>query len=132
MRDTRRNLSRSPLNNNRLADAIFLYVKVKGSVSRIKLKDILYIQGLSDYIIVYTAQQRLVMHCTMKALLSGLPEQDFMRVHKSYIVRLDKIEVIEANKAYIKDTVVPISRSHKNDILRKFKVWNKEALAKKR
>ena len=91
---------------------------------RVELDDIYYIEGLKNYVSIYTKTQRIVTLQVMKQLEEVLPPNRFVRVHKSFIVALDKINVIERQELHIKDQIIPIGNTyleHFNKLLEKRK-----------
>jgi DNA-binding LytR/AlgR family response regulator len=91
----------------------FLMVKVEYSTIRINLNDILYIEGLKDYVKIYTEGKLILTKTTMKNILEKLPSESFFRVHKSYIVSIDKIEMIENSRIVIGNQRIPIGESYR-------------------
>jgi DNA-binding LytR/AlgR family response regulator len=91
----------------------FLMVKVEYSTIRVNLNDILYIEGLKDYVKIYTEGKLILTKTTMKNLLEKLPPESFFRVHKSYIVSIDKIEMIENSRIVIGNQRIPIGESYR-------------------
>lgn len=88
-----------------------IFVRVNSVLEKINLADILFIEALADYVQIQTSKQRYVVHATMKSLEQSLESGRFLRVHNSYIVRLDKIARIEDNSIVIGDKVIPVSRA---------------------
>ena len=86
----------------------YIFIKVETKMVRVELDDILYVEGLKNYVSIFTKTQRIVTLQTMKQLEEILPPNRFVRVHKSYIVALDKINTIERQEIYIKDKIIPI------------------------
>jgi DNA-binding LytR/AlgR family response regulator len=86
----------------------YIFVKVETKMVRVELDDILYIEGLKNYVSIYTKAQRIVTLQVMKQLEEILPPNRFVRVHKSYIIALDKINSIERQEIYIGDRIIPI------------------------
>jgi DNA-binding LytR/AlgR family response regulator len=91
------------------ADHIF--VKVNSVLEKIVLTDIQYIEAMADYVSIQTTTKRFTVHSTMKSIEKSLPESDFIRVHNSYIVRLDQINRVEDNSVIIGQKLIPISRA---------------------
>jgi len=91
----------------------FLMVKVEYSTIRVNLNDILYIEGLKDYVKIYTEGKLILTKTTMKNILEKLPPESFLRVHKSYIVSIDKIEMIENSRIVIGNQRIPIGESYR-------------------
>ena len=97
----------------------YAFIKVDGEFRNIEFDDILYIAGMKDYVTLHllSADQPLVTHITMKAIEDLLPSEKFMRVHRSYIVALDKITAIDSyGDVLIGKVSVPVSDSYRKDI----------------
>jgi DNA-binding LytR/AlgR family response regulator len=94
----------------------FLFLKSEYKIRRINFNDILYIEGLKDYIKVFTAgeDKPLLSLNSIKSLEQKLPEEKFMRVHRSYIVNLDKIETIERSRIVFGKIYIPVSDQYKD------------------
>lgn len=91
----------------------FVFIKDGTKLLKIRLKDILYIQSLKDYVKVKTADKQIVSLQTMKSLEESLPSNMFIRIHNSTIIAFDAIEEIERDKVKILDQYFPISDSYK-------------------
>jgi two-component system response regulator LytT len=93
----------------------YLFIKgdSKNKFIKVDLKDILYVEGLKNYLSVYTSSQRLITYQSLKDFESQLPDSQFTRVHKSYIVALNKINLIDGNTIYVKDQSIPIGETYK-------------------
>lgn len=94
----------------------FLFLKSEYKIRRINFNDILYIEGLKDYIKVYTtSEDKPVLSLnSIKSLEQKLPEDRFMRVHRSFIVNLDRIETIERSRIIFGKTYIPVSDQYKD------------------
>ncbi|MEI6138602.1 MAG: LytTR family DNA-binding domain-containing protein [Mariniphaga sp.] len=94
----------------------FLFLKSEYKIRRINFNDILYIEGLKDYIKVYTTtDDKPVMSLnSVKSLELKLPEDKFMRVHRSFIVNLDKIDTIERSRIIFGKVYIPVSDQYKD------------------
>lgn len=94
----------------------FLFLKSEYKIRRINFNDILYIEGLKDYIKVYTtSEDKPVLSLnSIKSLEQKLPDERFMRVHRSFIVNLDRIETIERSRIIFGKTYIPISDQYKD------------------
>ena len=90
----------------------YVFVKVETRMVRVELDDILYIEGLKNYVSIHTKTKRIVTLQVMKQLEEILPPNRFVRVHKSYIVALDKINSIERQEIYINDNIIPIGNTY--------------------
>jgi len=98
------------------ANSQFLFLKSEYKIRRINFNDILYIEGLKDYIKVYTTgEDKPVLSLnSIKALEQKLPEDQFMRVHRSFIVNLNKIDTIERSRIIFGKTYIPVSDQYKD------------------
>lgn len=92
----------------------FVFVKAEHRIQKIYIKDILYIEGLKDYISIFTATERIITLQYMKKMEEVLPGEVFARVHKSYIVAIDKIESIERGRIQIGDKIIPIGDTYRD------------------
>jgi two-component system, LytTR family, response regulator len=91
----------------------YIFVKTEYRIEKIDLKNILFIQGMKDYLQIHLFDKRVMTLQSFKNIMQILPEKDFARVHNSYIVSVSKIEHIERNRIKIGDTRIPISDSYK-------------------
>jgi DNA-binding LytR/AlgR family response regulator len=94
-------------------DKNFIFVKTEYRLERISLSDIFFIEGMGDYRNVQTGLKKILTLKTFSDFETELPINSFCRVHKSYIVSLDKIISIEHNRIKIKDSLIPVSDSYK-------------------
>jgi DNA-binding LytR/AlgR family response regulator len=97
-----------------------LFVKVNNKMVRINFDDVIYIEALSDYVIIVTEKQKYIVYTTMKALDARLPFDHFVRVHRSYILNMRRIEAIEDGSAVVPGGHhVPIGKSYQEAFFRK-------------
>lgn len=99
----------------------FVLVKADYQTIKIKLDDILYIEGLKDYIKIYTSKttKPVITLNSLKKLQQNLPPERFSRIHKSYIIGLDHINTINKTQVVINDKYIPIGESYKNFFMNK-------------
>lgn len=102
-----------------------LFVKANNKIMKVFLSDILYIEGLKEYITIHTALSKIVTLQNMKKMEGVLPHRNFLRVHKSFIVAIDKIDSIERNRIYIRKDIIPIGETYKKQF---FTAINKQNL----
>ena len=96
---------------NRTGD---LYLKQGSRLVHINERDILYVEALADYVTVHCdSGDKFTILSTMKAIEHKLSSEDFVRIHRSYIIRLEKIKAIEDDTVSVGPIILPISRSHK-------------------
>jgi two-component system LytT family response regulator len=94
----------------------FIFIKSEYKVVRINLDEIKYVESMREYVRFHLSDGRPIMSLlTIKAVENYLPKEKFMRVHRSYIVNLDKIDVIERTRiVFDNDTFIPISEQYKD------------------
>ena len=92
-----------------------IFLKVDGEYRQVSFDKILYVSGMKDYVMFYLEGERkpLITHLTMKAVEDMLPPSQFMRVHRSYIVALDKIRSVDRNDCiYIGDEIIHVTEAY--------------------
>ena len=101
-----------------------IFVKSKYQLVKVKTQEIYFIEALKDYVRINTIDHRYIIHSTMKSIKEKLPAADFARVHRSFIVRLDKISAIEFPNIIIEHDkkYIPIGSSYKNELMNKLKL----------
>ena len=99
-----------------------LFVRIENQLLRIDFEDILLVQALGDYVVFQTEKKKYPVHLTMKAVEEKLPADRFLRVHRSYIVAVDKIENLEQNSLKIASHIVPVSENNKKRLLEKLNI----------
>ena len=91
-----------------------IFLRVDGEYRQVAIQDILYVSGMKDYVMFYLAEEKkpLIAHLTMKAVEETLPPEQFMRVHRSYIVALDKIRKVDRNDCiYIGNEIIHVTEA---------------------
>lgn len=97
-------------------DDAFIYVKENKRVVKVFLNEIHFIEGLSEYVKIHTADKKIVTKTSMSGMEEKLPEPDFLRIHKSYIISLRKVEAFTATSVEIGGKELPVGRSYKNKV----------------
>jgi DNA-binding LytR/AlgR family response regulator len=109
-------------------DGIFIKSS-SSSLVRLKYEEILWVEALENYVIINTFANKYTIHFTMKAIINKLPPKMFARVHRSYIVNLAKIEMIEDNAIIMKikgeTKSIPIAKSYKEDLMNSINIMTK-------
>ncbi len=98
-----------------------LFVKSNSRLVKVNLKDIFYVEALKDYVVLNTQYTRYTIHSTMKDIEKKLDNGDFIRVHRSFIVRIDKIQTIENQTVVLEENkkVIPVGGSYREELLNK-------------
>ncbi|HYG50959.1 MAG TPA: LytTR family DNA-binding domain-containing protein, partial [Flavobacteriales bacterium] len=94
----------------------FVFVKDNGMLKRISIDDILFLEAMGDYVKVHTAPKFHVVHATLKSIEEKLPATKFLRVHRSYIVAINKIDFIQEGTISIGKTTIPVADTHKANL----------------
>jgi DNA-binding LytR/AlgR family response regulator len=97
----------------------FVFVKDNGVLKRISIDDILYLEAMGDYVKVHTSQKFHVVHATLKSIEEKLPASKFVRVHRSYIVAINKIDYIQEGTISIGKMSIPVADTHKANLNRR-------------
>lgn len=97
----------------------YFFVKADYKLVKVFYNDIVFIEGLSEYVKIHTTGKALVVLESLKNLESNLPVDKFIRIHKSYIVATDKIKAITGNSIEIGDELLPIGKSYKDTVFKR-------------
>ena len=95
----------------------FLFIKSDKKAIKVNFSDICYIEGLGDYIKLYLTEKKLITNLSMKKIENLLPTGLFYRIHKSFIISLDKIESIEGNMVVINKTKLPVGNLYRQEFM---------------
>jgi DNA-binding LytR/AlgR family response regulator len=96
----------------------YIFIKSEKRIEKIELNDILYAESVGNYVSVYTENKRILAYLTMKSLESQLPEDEFIKIHQSYLVNCAKIEAIEGNEIKIGGKSLPMSRNYREMVMK--------------
>jgi DNA-binding LytR/AlgR family response regulator len=96
----------------------FIFVKTEHKIQKVYLNDILFIEGLKDYISIFTPNERIITLQNMKKMEDALPPKHFIRVHKSYIVSINKIDSIERSRICIGDKIIPVGDTYRDEFFK--------------
>ncbi len=107
--DKARELLESNTEEVKLSNEEFIFIRDSNIVRRLKLDDILYAEAMGDYVKIYTTQKFYAIHTTLKTVEERLPATDFLRVHRSYIISLKKIDTIQDGDLIIHGKPIPVA-----------------------
>lgn len=91
----------------------YIFVKDGTKLVKVKISEIMYVEGMKDYVAIHTPQQRIVTLQRLKAMEEQLPESQFIRIHNSYIVALEWLDSIHKEKVKVGNALLPISDSYR-------------------
>ena len=90
----------------------FIFLKVDKKLIKIKFEDILYVESLKDYIKVFTTSGNYLVHKSLTSMTEELPDSNFIRIHRSYTIAIDKVKSVEGNLIEITTNKIPIGRKY--------------------
>lgn len=99
----------------------YIFIKSENRIEKIELDDILFIEGMKDYLRIHTKSKKIMTLQSFNGISQYLPGNNFIRVHNSYLVSINKIENIERNRIKIGDTLIPISEKYKDSFYNSIK-----------
>lgn len=97
----------------------YIFIKTDNKLVKILHDDILFIEAMQNYVTVYTRAKKYITYLTFKGIEESLPTESFLKVHKSYIIQVSKVDSIEGGCIVIGETAIPISRSNKDEIVQR-------------
>jgi DNA-binding LytR/AlgR family response regulator len=95
----------------------FFFIKCNQKIEKILMADVLYIEGMSNYIIVHTAQKKYIAYLTFKGIEEKLPDHLFIRIHKSFLVSISAVQSIDANEVKLGSIMLPLSKVYKEQVM---------------
>lgn len=98
----------------------YVFVKADRKFTKIYFKDILYIEGLKDYVVIKMANKKVITAMNIKTVAAQLPEKIFVRINKSFIINLENIDAVDSFYVYIQEEEIPIGESFKTEFLNKY------------
>lgn len=96
----------------------YFFIKKHSVFNKVALKDILWIEALGDYIKVHASDAQHVVHLSLKAIEDKLPNDKFLRVHRSYIVNIDNVGMVEDTTIYINNNPIPIGALYRENFIK--------------
>ena len=98
-------------------DMEFLFIKAEDKLIKIKKDDILFLESMRDYVKFVTAGKSYITYSTLKNMEEKLTYPNFLKVHRSYIVNIKKIEDIRGNTIYVQGSQIPVGKAHKDELV---------------
>lgn len=108
---------KNTVSNNSEQKTDYIFLKVDGKLVKVNFSEIMYVEGMKDYLKVFLKDKFYVVHQTMKRFEESLPHQQFVRVHKSYIVSLPAVKTIIGNYIEVNDQHIPIGANYKDELI---------------
>jgi two-component system, LytTR family, response regulator len=102
-----------------LSNSVYFFIKEKGIYNKIKTDDILYLHALGDYISICVFDKRYTVHMNLKEFENRINNPNFIRVHRSYIVAINKIDTIEESTVFVQSNAIPIGDVFRSSLLKR-------------
>ena len=112
----------TPENNISSTATDHIFIKSDGKLVRLNNDDILYIESMGDYVKFVTGDKKYVTHNTIKNLEEKVNKDCFIKVHRSYIINITKIDDIRENDLFIKGNEIPISKAHRSEVMKRLNI----------
>ena len=94
----------------------FFFVKSDKQMKKVYFKDILFVEGLENYITIYTLTEKILVHSTMKNIINSLPGDLFIQTHRSYIVNVHHVNLVEGNMLKVAGHEIPVARNCREEV----------------
>ncbi|ANE49194.1 LytR/AlgR family response regulator transcription factor [Flavisolibacter tropicus] len=106
----------------KMSDDAFIFIRDSNIVKRLSIDEILYIEAMGDYVKIYTAKRFYAIHTTMKLVEQRLPAMRFLRVHRSYIVAIEKIDTIQEGALIVGGKPVPVADAYRSALNKRMNI----------
>ena len=97
----------------------FFFIKCNGKIEKIFTADVIYIEAMANYVIIHTQQKKYITYITFSGICKRLPDNLFMRIHKSYMVAVSAIKTIDGDEVITSTVRLPFSKSYKEKVMNK-------------
>jgi DNA-binding LytR/AlgR family response regulator len=104
------------------ADTDFMFIKSEDKLIKLVKDDIFYIESMRDYVKFVTAGKSYITYSTLKNLEEKLTGHSFLKVHRSYIININKIDDIRGNTIYLQGNQIPVSKDHKEELVKRLNI----------
>ena len=104
------------------------FIKEGHRLIRLNYRDVLFIESIKDYLFIYTPEKRYEVLLSLKQVAQDLPGDQFLRVHRSYVVALNKVNALEGNQLIVQDYKIPVSKAHREAVQEKIvkgRLWKR-------
>lgn len=97
----------------------YFFVKSNGKIEKIAFDDLIYVEALTNYVILHTIHEKFITYLTIKGLMESLPANQFVQVHKSFIINIDKAKTIDGNVIHLGNASITIGQSFRDEVMKK-------------
>jgi len=95
----------------------FFFIKCNGKIEKINMADVMYIEAMANYVIIYTVHKKYITYLTFSGIAEQLPANLFVQIHKSYLVAISAIQTIDGNEIVTNTQRLPMSKNFRNDVM---------------
>lgn len=95
----------------------FFFVKCNGKIEKIMMAEVVYIEAMANYVIIYTKQKKYITYLTFSGIEEQLPAELFVRIHKSFLVAISAIQTIDGNEVITSSMRLPLSKNHRIEVM---------------
>lgn len=120
--DKAREICQSNTEEVNLQEDEFIFIRDSNIVRKLKLEDILFAEAMGDYVKLFTAQKFYAIHTTLKAVEERLPVSAFLRVHRSYIVAVSKIDTVQEGALIINGKPIPVADAYRSTLNKRMNI----------
>ncbi|GAA3589505.1 LytTR family transcriptional regulator DNA-binding domain-containing protein [Flavivirga amylovorans] len=110
----------SPSINNKISETLF--IKDKSQLISVKINDILWVEAMDNYTQIITKERKILANMFLKEFYEKVPQDKFLRIHRSYMIALDKIDKIENRLIFIEGHKIPISKTYKSQLIERLDI----------
>ena len=96
----------------------YFFVKCNGRIERVLYDELLFVEAALNYVTLHTVNGKMIVYLTIKGIMESLPAELFVKVHKSFIINLQKVNSIEGNIIHINKAEIPISQNSQDEIMK--------------
>jgi DNA-binding LytR/AlgR family response regulator len=104
-------------------DKDFIFIRDKSVLTKVLTSDIIYIQALGDYITIHTVLKKYTIRMSIGSTIEKLSPEKFARIHRSYIVAIDKVDSVEENTASVNKNLIPIGDMYRAELIKKLNLF---------
>jgi DNA-binding LytR/AlgR family response regulator len=120
--DKAREILESTREEVKIKEDEFIFIRDSNIVRRLKLDNILYVEAMGDYVKLYTPEKFYAIHATLKAAEERLPASNFLRVHRSYMVAVNKIDSMESGVLIVNGKPIPVADAYRNTLNKRMNI----------
>jgi DNA-binding LytR/AlgR family response regulator len=95
----------------------YFFIKCNGKIEKIIMAEVIYIEAMANYVIIYTKQKKYITYLTFSGIEEQMPAELFVRIHKSFLVAISAIQTIDGNEVITSSMRLPLSKNYRNEVM---------------